>query len=359
MNNILTVKKPKFFTAIVVAYLILPFIMSCVSAYSVIEFFNLSHEHWLAIILALAFECGSLAALLGLVNFDKTNAFLLWVMFILLTAFQCHGNIYCAYNLLTVKMQTNPHLIDNWCQLWGMTDMDADDIIYAKRTISYIAAGIIPLISLGFLHFLTTYLKKTVFIKSEEKSDPIIEQSEKKTEVENEPITKNETIVSYEGLTPDFTEADSQVPENKEVLVSAATEIKKDSNVVDYLSGDLEEKQETTSQNNGTLQTYSPTYKKIISLEEFPVMGINKKEAYLKLLNNLFNNGAAKIQDELDTFGQFKKKCENDSLSFSIDVYKEFLTICNFLQITDLQYGKRTALVDYNVAVQKLSNYIK
>ena len=152
-------------------------IVSAISTIHVINFFELSNPRWLAISLALAFEIGAAASLSSLIILDKTNKFLVWMLFIVLTLMQAMGNTYYAYT----------HLSDfkSWIELFGMVD---EDLIYQKRILSLISGAILPLVSLGFIKSLVDYIKPAGInqneIRTENNQELIISQGETTIEPE-------------------------------------------------------------------------------------------------------------------------------------------------------------------------------
>lgn len=133
---------------IICTFVSLYLIVSAISTVHVINFFELSNPKWLAISLALAFEVGAAASLASLVILEKMNKFIVWSLFIILTAMQAMGNTYYAY----------VHLEDfrYWSELFGIID---EDIIFQKRLLSIISGATLPIISLGFIKSLVDYIK--------------------------------------------------------------------------------------------------------------------------------------------------------------------------------------------------------
>lgn len=152
---------------IIISFLLVPLVVSVVSTIHVINFFALSNGFGLALTLALAFEIGALSALAGLVALGKINKNVVWFIFLILTFFQMMGNTYYAYDLLSIKMQTNPDLIRNWTELFGLLE---EDQIMVKRIISILSGAILPIVSLSFLDLLVDYIRKTFGIEDQEKS---------------------------------------------------------------------------------------------------------------------------------------------------------------------------------------------
>jgi hypothetical protein len=200
-------------------------IVSAISTVHVINFFELSNPKWLAISLALAFEIGAAASLSSLIILDKTNKFLVWMLFIILTLMQAMGNTYYAYT----------HLSDfkSWVELFGMVD---EDLIYQKRILSLISGAILPLVSLGFIKSLVDYIKPAEINPdeigtngTEKDQEPIIHQEEISTDPEiNQDEQLEETDISHDDE-PVISEAgvNSWAPENLEPVNSNSVPLKR------------------------------------------------------------------------------------------------------------------------------------
>ena len=141
-------------------------VVSVISTIHVIQFFDLTNPKWLSVSLAIAFELGAAASLASLIALDKMNKFLVWLLFITLTAMQAMGNTYYAY--------TNIHDFQGWSELFGLIE---EDIIFQKRILSIISGAILPLVALGFIKSLVDYIKP-------ESPDQIIDK-ESSTEEDN------------------------------------------------------------------------------------------------------------------------------------------------------------------------------
>jgi len=133
---------------IVGTFVSLYLVVSVISTIHVIQFFDLTNPKWLSVSLAIAFELGAAASLASLIALDKMNKFLVWVLFITLTAMQAMGNTYYAY--------TNIQDFQGWSELFGLIE---EDIIFQKRMLSIISGAILPLVALGFIKSLVDYIK--------------------------------------------------------------------------------------------------------------------------------------------------------------------------------------------------------
>lgn len=156
---------------VITTFVLLYLVVSVISTIHVIDFFNLSNPKWLSISLAVAFEIGAAASLASIIVLDKMNKFMIWSLFILLTAMQAMGNTYFAYTHLSNFSQ--------WSELFGLIE---EDPIFQKRILSIISGAILPLVSLGFIKSLVDYIR------------PSGEKTEKKVEEENQGEEKLESI---------------------------------------------------------------------------------------------------------------------------------------------------------------------
>jgi hypothetical protein len=164
-------------------------VVSVISTIHVIQFFDLTNPKWLSVSLAIAFELGAAASLASLIALDKMNKFLVWALFITLTAMQAMGNTYYAY--------TNIQDFQGWSELFGLVE---EDIIFQKRILSIISGAILPLVALGFIKSLVDYIKPegdepnspvNIDEADSDGSDQILEE-----QVEKSPAENNVDIIS-------------------------------------------------------------------------------------------------------------------------------------------------------------------
>jgi hypothetical protein len=291
--------------------MLVPLITSVVSTIHVVSFFELSNYYILSLILALAFELGALSALAGLVVMDRINKSVIWFIFILLTAFQMVGNTYFSYDTTTTKMITETGLIKNFSELFGFVNENADDVIFIKRMIAIITGGVLPVISLSFLHLLMSYVSKT----------ELKPEVEKKTlDLPESTITPIEEPVIFE-TTPMFAGAD--LLKEPEPVVESKNEDKED------FATHLERKKKKLDED---------------------------KKNYFPMLRTLFKDGTSKEGDELPSYSEFISMVESGK--YTPEVIKTFLTLCNFLDITKVSGQIRKALKSYEDAHKTLEDYL-
>lgn len=198
--------KPNDFRKLVVAsFLAVPALSSLISTIHIITFFGLGNMTWMAIILALAFEIGSIASLMTLAVLDKINRFAVWFIFVVLVAMQMLGNVYYTYDYISQAMATNPQWIDSFIDLVEMMTMQKLEQRTTKFILSILIGLPIPIISLAFLKSVSDYLKpeqkeeKVKEIEKEqkettEKTSEILKDSKSNEEKPTEDIVVSEVV---------------------------------------------------------------------------------------------------------------------------------------------------------------------
>ncbi len=138
-------------------------LVSTVSTFHAVEFFGLSNNPFFSWCIAIGFEIGAMASLGGLV-ISRGSKTLVWILFIILTIFQIHGNMYWAWS--------HAGDISEWVKLFDLVDEEPE---FQKRIFAFISGGILPIVSLGFIKSLMDYLnpdkleeKKEVFTEPEQ-----------------------------------------------------------------------------------------------------------------------------------------------------------------------------------------------
>lgn len=123
-------------------------IVAVISLICSTEFFKLAHSGVMSWVLAIGFEIGAMSCLLSTLILPKKKLGLVWFMFIVLTLFQCMGNMYAAF--------VNLENFQDWIDLFGMTDME---LIAQKRVLAGISGVILPLVALGFIRIMADVLQ--------------------------------------------------------------------------------------------------------------------------------------------------------------------------------------------------------
>jgi len=199
--------KPDDFRKIVIAsFLAVPFLSSLISTIHIITFFGLGNMAWMAIILALAFEIGSIASLMTLTVLDKINKAAVWFIFFVLVIMQMLGNVYYTYDFISNAMASNPKWIDSFIDLVEMMTMQKLEQRTTKFILSLLIGLPIPVISLAFLKSVSDYLKPeekeettSIIDKKVEESVEVIENKEVIEESKKEEAIIDQTSFKISG----------------------------------------------------------------------------------------------------------------------------------------------------------------
>lgn len=167
-------------------------IVAIISLICSTEFFRLAHSGIMSWVLAIGFEVGAMSCLLSTLILPKKKLGLVWFMFIILTLFQCMGNMYAAF--------INLENFGDWIDMFGMNEMEP---IAQKRVLAGISGIILPLVALGFIRIMADVLQDGHGIEindsNETQEQPVLFGQKTEDEVIEEPIAekepeKNQTI---------------------------------------------------------------------------------------------------------------------------------------------------------------------
>ena len=161
---------------IISVFVSLYLIVSTISMIHSIDFFGLSNSNGMALALATAFEIGQVAALCGILILDKTNRFVIWSLFLLLTSMQVMSNVYFSYKYLGDY--------STWAELFGLGE---EEPIFQKRMLAIISGGILPIVALGFIKSLVDYLRPAAEEEIKVDANPREDKIVTITETEEEP----------------------------------------------------------------------------------------------------------------------------------------------------------------------------
>lgn len=141
---------------IIGAFITVPFLTSIVSTIHMVDLFDLGNIGWMSLVLAFAFEIGSLASFMVLTVMDKIKRSIVWTIFLLLAFMQVFGNVYSTYEYVTAKLLENPNWLNSFRELLSFF-MEGDMQTF-KVTLTCIIAMPISGISLAFLKSLVDYV---------------------------------------------------------------------------------------------------------------------------------------------------------------------------------------------------------
>jgi len=172
-----------------IAFLIPIIIVAFVSISHVTVWYDISNPVSWATYLSVGIEIAALSALAAIsANMGKKVYF----PFIIVTLIQFIGNIFFSYQFIDINGKLFRDWVDLVSPLISLMGIESGDLIAHKRFLSLFSGGLLPLISLSFLHMIVKFteedrLKQNKIVEDEEKhkiDDKILEEEKKKWEKE-------------------------------------------------------------------------------------------------------------------------------------------------------------------------------
>lgn len=197
-------------TLIITAFLIPIITVAIVSISHVTKWYGISNPISWAIYLSIGIEIATMSALAAIsANMGKKVYF----PFLIVTIIQFIGNIFFAYSYIDINGKSFKDWIDLVSPFTEILGIDPLDLIGNKRFLAFFSGGMLPIISLSFLHMLVK------FIEEDRLTQNLKVESKK---VENK--TNDNIELEEIGLTQD------EINNFKDFFLA---EIKKDSTLVD------------------------------------------------------------------------------------------------------------------------------
>lgn len=141
-------------TIIILAFLIPIITVAVVSISHVTQWYGISNPFTWAIYLSVGIEIAALSALAAIsANMGKK----IYFPFGIVTLIQFIGNIFFAYSFIDVTASTFKSWVELVSPLLEMTGVEPTDFIGHKRFLAFFSGGMLPLISLSFLHMLVKF----------------------------------------------------------------------------------------------------------------------------------------------------------------------------------------------------------
>jgi len=174
-------------TLIISAFLIPIITVAIVSISHVTKWYGISNPVTWAIYLSIGVEIAALSALAAIsANMGKKVYF----PFGIVTLVQFIGNIYFAYSYIDVNSPSFISWVELVSPLIEFIGVEPTDLVGHKRFLAFFAGGMLPLISLSFLHMLVKFTQENKEISSNEPINENIVQPN--DNVVEEPIEKEE-----------------------------------------------------------------------------------------------------------------------------------------------------------------------
>jgi hypothetical protein len=141
-------------TVIILAFLIPIITVAVVSISHVTQWYGISNPFTWAIYLSVGIEIAALSALAAIsANMGKK----IYFPFGIVTLIQFIGNVFFAYSFIDVTASSFKSWVELVSPLLEITGVEPTDFIGHKRFLAFFSGGMLPLISLSFLHMLVKF----------------------------------------------------------------------------------------------------------------------------------------------------------------------------------------------------------
>jgi hypothetical protein len=293
--------------AIRISYIIPILIAAGISVYHVVAWYGIMNPVAWAVYLSIGIEIAALSALAGMTT--KMNKFVYFPFFIV-TLIQLIGNVFATFEYIDI----NSSVFKDWVLLVepifsSMNLVEEGDVLGHRRFLAILGGSFIPLISLSFLHMLVSFNDKAL----------------ENTEIKEESDSKlSDNIVNEKNVEQDLREEDNEMVEVEEKIKKKIESIELEESFEEFVE------------------------KKKRKLEE-------DRKIFIPLLELFYKNGEIKSGDVMPTYLEFRGLV---SESFTDDNIKLFLTLCNYLKVTELSDNIRKAKVDFEQAKKIMNEYL-
>lgn len=185
----MTWTQKNFKKIIYVAFLVPILTVACVSISHVTTWYGLSNPFSWAVYLSIGIEIAALSAVAAIsANMGKK----VYIPFGIVTFIQFIGNIFFAYQYIDVDAKAFKDWVDLVDPVVSYLGVDSGDPIGHKRFLALFAGGMLPIISLSFLHMLVKFEEegKTKVLQPDIDIEALsTEAGKKEAEVEKEKYT--------------------------------------------------------------------------------------------------------------------------------------------------------------------------
>jgi hypothetical protein len=164
--------------------------VAIVSISHVTKWYGLSNPSSWAVYLSLGVEIAALSALAAI---SAKMGKKVYLPFIIVTLIQFIGNIFFAYQYIDVTNESFKDWVDMVDPIVSFMGVESGNMIGHKRFLALFAGGMLPLISLSFLHMLVKF-------EEEEKKTQVIPVIEVEQEKENHTPTEEVLLKSSKNI---------------------------------------------------------------------------------------------------------------------------------------------------------------
>lgn len=229
-----------FKTVIYVAFLVPIITVAIVSISHVTKWYGISNPISWSIYLSVGIEIAALSALAAIAAQMGKKVYF---PFIIVTLIQFIGNIFFAYQYIDINSQSFRDWVDMVDPIVQFLGVESGDFVGHKRFLALFAGGMLPLISLSFLHMLVKFEEEEKKkVKTESLDIDIEEMSKeagrKEAEIEQEKYTP--TQEELQKLEEELRKLNEYKFGNltQEEVIEPIVEQKSDKKVLSYLRRD-------------------------------------------------------------------------------------------------------------------------
>jgi len=274
-----------FKTIIYVSFLVPILTVAFVSISHVTKWYGLSNPVSWAIYLSVGIEIAALSALAAI---SAKMGKKVYFPFGIVTLIQFIGNIFFAYQYIDINSQTFKDWVDLVNPLVSFLGVDAGDMVGHKRFLALFAGGMLPLISLSFLHMLVKF-----------------EEEEKKKDIEVLPVP----VIDIDKLS---IQAGKQEAENQEdVKLPTQEDLDKIQEVLDRIH---KEKYGENIEPSSTPQNASEM---MITTDEDIINSIPPDDEISDWDSTLMDGLEEEISEPIITFGDAAEKPRINRLTYT------------------------------------------
>jgi len=216
-----------FKTIIITSFLIPIVTIAIVSISHVTKWYEISNPLVWSQYLSFGIEIAALSALAAIsTNIGKK----VYIPFILVTLIQFIGNVFYSYLFIDIKSIPFLSWVELISPLLNIFGIEPTDLISHKRFLSFMEGGILPIISLSFLHMLVLYSED---IKRTKSVIPTIE------DLDIPQVLNEDKIIEDEVNTSRYDENYIKVPSHFLHKVKESEKINEDTSINDRIKASL------------------------------------------------------------------------------------------------------------------------
>jgi len=252
-------------TIIIAAFLVPIITVAIVSISHVTMWYGISNPITWAVYLSIGIEIAALSALAA-ISADMGSK--VYFPFSIVTLIQFIGNIFFAYSFIDINSQPFKDWVDLVSPLVSFMGVEPTDFVGHKRFLAFFAGGMLPVISLSFLHMLIKFTEEDKQQRTSKDSEPEnkIDASDIVSEVSRVRLSESDLKKLEEVLL--------NPPTPNEALVKAAEKYKQKTD------DEILKQAEKIKQSREEVSSESAINKDIVETDD----KIKQKEALIKMM---------------------------------------------------------------------------